>query len=250
MIKIFRKLPRRQAGIRQNLLSQGKTGNYLKYAIGEIILVVIGILIALSINNWNDNRKDRLAEKALYKILIKSLETDLKDVQDKYMVIDSAIKAQKIFITESFEEVASRYTDKEFFSLLSKVGNTSKSFVPNISLYNKILQNNQIDLIQSEELQMKITELYEVQYWEYKDLDTSLEIQAQSGLISNFFGNISDILMKKNEKIDVEMIRNHYQELNKECRKIYYLSLSTQESMLNSQRNIESVLQSIKDELK
>jgi hypothetical protein len=46
MIKFFRK-------IRQNLLSEGKTGKYLKYAIGEIILVVIGILFALQINNWN-----------------------------------------------------------------------------------------------------------------------------------------------------------------------------------------------------
>lgn len=37
---------------------KNKTGNYLKYAIGEIILVVIGILIALQINNWNENRKN------------------------------------------------------------------------------------------------------------------------------------------------------------------------------------------------
>jgi hypothetical protein len=49
MIKFFRK-------IRQNLLSEGKTGKYLKYAIGEIALVVIGILIALQLNNWNGNR--------------------------------------------------------------------------------------------------------------------------------------------------------------------------------------------------
>jgi hypothetical protein len=51
MIKFFRK-------IRQNLLSEGKTGKYLKYAIGEIILVVIGILIAVQINNWNTNRNE------------------------------------------------------------------------------------------------------------------------------------------------------------------------------------------------
>jgi len=55
MIKFFRK-------IRQNLLSEGKTGKYLKYAIGEIILVVIGILIALQINNWNEGRKMRVTE--------------------------------------------------------------------------------------------------------------------------------------------------------------------------------------------
>ena len=55
MIKFFRK-------IRQNLLVENKTGKYLKYAIGEIVLVVIGILIALQINNWNENRKDNFVE--------------------------------------------------------------------------------------------------------------------------------------------------------------------------------------------
>jgi uncharacterized coiled-coil protein SlyX len=50
MIKFFRK-------IRQNLLSEGSTGKYLKYAIGEIVLVVIGIFIALQLNIWNENRK-------------------------------------------------------------------------------------------------------------------------------------------------------------------------------------------------
>ena len=50
MIKFFRK-------IRQNLIMENKKGKYFKYAIGEIILVVVGILIALSINNWNEKRK-------------------------------------------------------------------------------------------------------------------------------------------------------------------------------------------------
>ena len=49
MIKFFRH-------IRKNLLNEGKTSKYLKYAIGEIILVVIGILIALQINNWNEKK--------------------------------------------------------------------------------------------------------------------------------------------------------------------------------------------------
>ncbi len=58
MIKFFRK-------IRQNLLSQGKTGKYFKYAIGEIILVVIGILIALQINNSNELSKQKKEEEKL-----------------------------------------------------------------------------------------------------------------------------------------------------------------------------------------
>ncbi|TYA56024.1 hypothetical protein FVF61_07000 [Formosa maritima] len=66
MIKFFRK-------IRQNLFMENKTGKstlpvgrYLKYAIGEIVLVVIGILIALQINNWNENRKNKIAEADYY----------------------------------------------------------------------------------------------------------------------------------------------------------------------------------------
>ena len=52
MIKFFR-------NIRQNLIMENKTSKYLKYAIGEIILVVIGILIALQINNWNEGNKEK-----------------------------------------------------------------------------------------------------------------------------------------------------------------------------------------------
>ena len=55
MIKFFRH-------IRKNLLMENKTSKYFKYAIGEIVLVVIGILIALSINNWNENRKKEIKE--------------------------------------------------------------------------------------------------------------------------------------------------------------------------------------------
>lgn len=70
MIKIFRK-------IRQNLLEKGKTSQYLKYALGEILLVVIGILIALQINNWNQESKDN---KALNEYLAKVKSHTMEDL--------------------------------------------------------------------------------------------------------------------------------------------------------------------------
>ena len=69
MIKFFR-------NIRQKLLAEGKTTNYLKYAIGEIVLVVIGILIALQINNWNEERKAKLSENATLKNFVQDLKSD------------------------------------------------------------------------------------------------------------------------------------------------------------------------------
>lgn len=71
MIKFFRQ-------IRRTLLSGGKTGKYLLYAIGEIILVVIGILIALQINNWNQARID---DNALKEYLVKIKSHTLEDLR-------------------------------------------------------------------------------------------------------------------------------------------------------------------------
>ena len=73
MIKIFRK-------IRQQLLTENKFSKYLIYAIGEIILVVIGILIALSIKNWNEGRKKKETLNNIYTIIKQDLETDLLNI--------------------------------------------------------------------------------------------------------------------------------------------------------------------------
>jgi tetratricopeptide (TPR) repeat protein len=69
MIKFFRK-------IRKKLLIENNTSKYFKYAIGEIVLVVIGILIALQINNWNENRNKINQLDTIYKIVEENLKTD------------------------------------------------------------------------------------------------------------------------------------------------------------------------------
>ena len=72
MIKFFRK-------IRQKLLLENKFSRYLIYAVGEIVLVVIGILIALQINNYNETRKEKALEKELINLLISDLEEKRKE---------------------------------------------------------------------------------------------------------------------------------------------------------------------------
>ena len=61
-------------------MEKNKTGKYLKYAIGEIILVVIGILIALQINNWNEARKLQNTMKSVYSIIKTDLLSDIKNI--------------------------------------------------------------------------------------------------------------------------------------------------------------------------
>jgi|GEM_PF-1630187 len=88
MIKFFRR-------IRYDLMSENKTGKYLKYAVGEILLVVIGILIALQINNWNEKRKDKIIENQILEEMLVSLKSDkatFKMLEKRLMDKDSAIQ--------------------------------------------------------------------------------------------------------------------------------------------------------------
>jgi len=65
---------------RRDLVNEGAVGRYLKYAVGEILLVVIGILIALQINNWNENRLDRKKELEYLGSMISDLQADARSI--------------------------------------------------------------------------------------------------------------------------------------------------------------------------
>ena len=91
MIKYFKK-------IRLDKILQNKMGDYYKYAVGEIFFVVFGILIALSINNWNEERKNILNEKNIIKNIVEDLKLDsvhilksLDEVRSQLKVVDEII---------------------------------------------------------------------------------------------------------------------------------------------------------------
>ncbi len=88
MIKFFRH-------IRQKLLMENKTSKYFKYAIGEIVLVVIGILIALQINNWNEKRKQNIQELYTLKQLKVEFQADSIKLARLLTLTEGKIKAVK-----------------------------------------------------------------------------------------------------------------------------------------------------------
>jgi len=91
MIKFFRK-------IRYDLMEKNKTRKYLKYAIGEIVLVVIGILIALSLNNWNELRKNDIIKNQLIENLILELQSSKKIIQVAIIRADTLVHRGQLFL--------------------------------------------------------------------------------------------------------------------------------------------------------
>ena len=97
MIKFFRH-------IRQRLISEGKTEKYFKYAIGEIILVVIGILIALQINDWSQDKKNQKLEAQYYCRLLEDVNQDLANYNDYVNLLNEKIGTNNTLIQRLQDE--------------------------------------------------------------------------------------------------------------------------------------------------
>jgi hypothetical protein len=169
MIKFFR-------NIRKKLLEQGKTTNYLKYAIGEIVLVVLGILIALQINNWNEGRKQ----------LVKSHEI-LQEIRENIVYnnerFKQGIKEEKsviysIDIVLDNLKMNKGYHDSLAFHFLNVA--YWPSFVKKSSGY-ATLKSQGVELIKSAELRKAIIDLYE---GIYEDVAEVVRISENNGTAS------------------------------------------------------------------
>ena len=109
MIKFFRK-------IRQNLLNEGKTAKYFKYAIGEIVLVVIGILIVLQINNWNEERKDQNKLLNIYRLISIDIDNDIEELQAN---LDFYNDKKSVFEKVVHDSITPNLLDQGLSSLIS-----------------------------------------------------------------------------------------------------------------------------------
>ncbi len=152
MSKFFRK-------IRQKLLQQNRITRYMVYAIGEIILVVIGILIALSINNWNSNRIQKNKE-------ILHLNNIERDLNDQLTIIESQL-AYESLVNQIATPIIAYYKANQTFKIDSiftkNIGNLTgrKTFTKNAPTYTELISSGNIDIISNNALKDQIIKYYE-----------------------------------------------------------------------------------------
>ena len=180
MLNFFRR-------IRRNLANQNKFVQYSRYAIGEIVLVVIGILIALQINNWNEQRKEIVQEQKILLQLKLDFNKNLEQLDEKISmrsdIIEASIKLLGFIDNPEFVEL-----DSIFFHLSFLI--TDPTFDP---VKNNLIESGNLHLIRNDSLKLKLTnwstDVYQLQEieLEYQKIRTEIIIpfNEKTGLYRN-----------------------------------------------------------------
>jgi hypothetical protein len=137
-------------------MEKNKSGKYFKYAIGEIILVVIGILIALQINNWNQQHKQKNEE-------LKQLKALKLEFEKNALILDSITKhhTENEDATLRLINATNHYTISEFDSLYLKTV-YNYNFDPSKGIYNSLINSGNIELISNQTLKYKLAEIQDI----------------------------------------------------------------------------------------
>lgn len=178
MIKFFRK-------IRQKLLSENKFTQYLIYALGEIFLVVIGILIALGINNLNEQRKKEDTETKLLQQLEQAIITDLEKVNNELIRIDSTVMLVKEL--DSLLNLSVPEPNNRLYHQLGTVYGMNYLKL-NKALYED-LKASGLHVIRDQELRSMIINTYENDYADVagiKELEQSINQVNRPYYLANF----------------------------------------------------------------
>lgn len=198
MIKFFRK-------IRQDLLSEGKTKAYFKYATGEIALVVIGILIALQINNWNTAIKLSNTEKELLQAMKENLYSDIQDMEENLREYEMVSKASMKVLTR----LQTGYYDKDSISFYYSYCPRITFFIETTSAYEN-LKTIGFEIIKNDSLKKNIMYVYGKEYQLIDNIENGHTNFVYSTLHPFFTDNFYAVSEEESYAVNIsELEKNH-----------------------------------------
>ena len=175
MINFFKK-------IKQQLLTENRFSKYLVYAIGEIVLVVIGILIALQLNNWNEVRKIRIQEIKTLKELRSDLLQNINDIDENITFLKLSKQANEIILHHMENNLPySDSLDFYFANLYPFI-----TFSPNQTTFNNLKQTG-MNLITNDSLRANISDLYANRFNIYKVFEKTYFVEHYINYIKPMF---------------------------------------------------------------
>lgn len=149
MIKFFRH-------IRQRLLSENKFSKYLLYAIGEIVLVVIGILIALQINNNNNYNEQRKVELEYLMSLQTEFETNLNKINTSIQENEQRIQTLEKLLTLFDKNILDTVSHRETSQMLGSIYGNELKYLPSTGVLNDIISSGKLNIILNKNLRQHL----------------------------------------------------------------------------------------------
>jgi tetratricopeptide (TPR) repeat protein len=232
------------------MLSEGKTEKYFKYAIGEIVLVVIGILIALQINTWNESRKQKQIEKQVLKSLFQEIEKDktaLKQIDYQYKKDLLDISYFKKLFWKEQHSMADALDLKKFFGFVNHDVN------PNRITYDEMINTGKLYYLSNQNLVNKIIDYYEL-------IDGHIYLSRQDRI--EFRANFFDVSQMKefwltvydnNNELAYNFAQNQNTEIYKSMKVLteysYNLARTTKASVVNLYEKAQELQLLINEEL-
>ena len=225
-------------------MEKNKTGKYFKYAIWEIVLVVIGILIALSINNWNENQKDKAKELKILKELKTDLISNKTRLNNKAEFFNKTQRNGRLIESHLTNRLA--YNDSLQGYLSIPLDNFS--FLLTYSAYEN-LKSQGFDKISNDELRLSVIRLYDEEFGLIKD---------QESKISNIFTNtIVPITLKYFRTTSSKgLVPNDYNELLNTSEytnllsQLVYVAEDYEDISQNTNVEIDRLLKEVESEIK
>ncbi|MCA0133794.1 DUF6090 family protein [Winogradskyella alexanderae] len=191
-------------------------GKYLKYAIGEILLVVMGILIALQINNWNEERKDRKREQVILKNLQIDFKTNINNVNEAYDSFMQAYDASAslLEIIRSNAEI----DNTEIEHLIDEIINKTMSLDIITGSIDEMLNTGSINLIRDTDLRKQLSN------WSYYQTDTEDDIVIYRDYLFDLFipSLTNKVLLRNMETPDFFEEDINFKNISKSSFKVNY----------------------------
>ncbi len=147
-------------------MEKGNTGKYLKYAIGEIVLVMIGILLALQVNNWNQGRLRAIEEIGILKALKVGLEADLADLNYNASSIKNSIGHANTILQSLENDEPYRDSIADHFGIMM----FPVKFLYSTSAF-ETLKSKGIDLVTNPKLRDDIVSVYDSRYTFFLEME-------------------------------------------------------------------------------
>jgi hypothetical protein len=198
MIKFFRR-------IRQQLVSQNRFSKYMLYAIGEIVLVVIGILIALSINNWNQNRLASKKQQALLSALHLEFTSNKEQLEEVVKVHERALENSQS-ITMLFPIDPKRV---DLDSLEKKINYLSYryTFNPSQGIINSLVNTSSFDIIENDSLRNILISWNDV-LSDYQEEEILAQKLVNEMVFPFFRKHFSGDINLKDNRIDLKILKS------------------------------------------